>query len=578
MHQIVFFAVSTSKLETQCREVRLGEFNCSHRNLTHVPKFPLYTRNIDLSGNNIQVINDCFVGLDNLDSLNVSNNKIQTFQVSNASNFTKLRILDLSRNNLKADSFPTLSKPLFLQELRIQNNLYQQYPEHFISALLSLQTLYVDVFQGFRFGNGFLSLRNLTNIQLSPRNEFQLQNESFLSLRNANITSLDVDFRGVVYEVEAGVLSPFSHLQNLRFRIALRFNIQTALRALYGLRGRTMDYLNLANNFFYNSKQVQLTEQDVYYLSTMCVRRVDLTDNKISKIPISIVESRFANCLEEIYIGQNAFIGIDYIPVFLMLSYNNIHVFDCSHPKTFYRGHQIINRNNNSLRRRETDVTFYLSDSLKVINMSGIGAYDDTKLHYFNLIASALEVVDMSYFAWYLCQNGNHGTYLTSIKYVDLTGWICDNLNASFFKSSPTLETLIFRNARLSEGLKKDPDGILLRGLVNLRNVDFGSNLLVHLHDNLFLDQSLSLRNLFLRYNDFRHIPKAVQNAKHIRLLDIRNNKLSSLSETDTRILDECKETHVKISRNPFDCSCANKHMLQWLAINRERVLDLDLK
>ena len=50
-----------------------------------------------------------------------------------------------------------------------------------------------------------------------------------------------------------------------------------------------MDYLNLANNFFYGSKAVQLTEQDVSYLSTMCVRRIDLTDNAISNIPFSIV-------------------------------------------------------------------------------------------------------------------------------------------------------------------------------------------------------------------------------------------------------------------------------------------------
>ena len=40
------------------------------------------------------------------------------------------------------------------------------------------------------------------------------------------IASLDVDFHRVVYEVETGMLSPFSQLQNLRVRIALRFNIK----------------------------------------------------------------------------------------------------------------------------------------------------------------------------------------------------------------------------------------------------------------------------------------------------------------------------------------------------------------
>ena len=68
-----------------------------------------------------------------------------------------------------------------------------------------------------------------------------------------------------------------------------------------------MENLNLNNNLLYAARATHLTDQDIYYLKTMCVKRVDLSRWSVSKIPYSIAESRFANCLEEIIIGDNAF-------------------------------------------------------------------------------------------------------------------------------------------------------------------------------------------------------------------------------------------------------------------------------
>ena len=80
--------------------------------------------------------------------------------------------------------------------------------------------------------------------------------------------------------------SPFHHLESLTFRVELFLDIRHVLRALYGLRGSKMEYLNLAFNFRYKDTPVPLDEDDIRYLSTMCIKKLDISTNDISKIPL----------------------------------------------------------------------------------------------------------------------------------------------------------------------------------------------------------------------------------------------------------------------------------------------------
>ena len=41
-----------------------------------------------------------------------------------------------------------------------------------------------------------------------------------------------------------------------------------------------MEYLNLAYNFDQNDEQIPLDDDDIRYLSTICVKQVDLTRSK----------------------------------------------------------------------------------------------------------------------------------------------------------------------------------------------------------------------------------------------------------------------------------------------------------
>ena len=324
--------------------------------------------------------------------------------------------------------FPTDFKIPSLIGLAIHNNVYDQYPETFISSMVKLQNLSIDVFDGSKFGSGLMQSRNLSRIDFFQRSgsPFYFRNDSFLAFNSTKITNLEIQW--FIYNsascVEVGVFSPFHHLRRFRF-ITQKCNIRQVLRALYGLQGLQMEYLNLAYNFDQNDEQIPLDDEDIRYLSTICVKQVDLTRSKISKLPYKISDSRFAQCLEEILIGHNNFRGIDMLPVAFMLSYNKIRKLDFSSNMLALQEQQ----ENVSVRRRTSwnwtnrtiNVTITFPDSLQMINISRSFSGKQLVIKTptginFQIVAKGSEIWDLSYTELPYCQTQGHFTFVTSIK------------------------------------------------------------------------------------------------------------------------------------------------------------------
>ena len=253
----------------------------------------------------------------------MNRNGLETFHVSRPMILRSILFLDLSENNLHVGSFPLLLRLPSLQGLDIHGNLYDKYPETFISPITTLQLIIVDIFEGFGFGNGFLSLRNLQRLEFHPRagNVFPLRNNSFSGLQNIKITHLDIQLRGSVSDIDVNVLSPFRRVKELSLSIGRFVGIRKVLKALYGLRGKSMESLDLSTNYLDPERIITLKDCDIKYLSTRCVKRFYLTSCSISSIPYSISNSRFAGCLEEVHIGYYKFQEIDFLPEVAMLSY-----------------------------------------------------------------------------------------------------------------------------------------------------------------------------------------------------------------------------------------------------------------
>ena len=547
-----FIIVSADLAEdTSCLQEPWWQFNCTGLNLSYIPNFPPDTKVIILSENNIKVVNDSFVGLTNIHYLWMNKNSLEIFYLSNISaiSMRRLLFLDLSDNFLHVTSFTTQFKIQSLQGLAIHNNAYQDYPETFISSMVNLQNLSVDLFTGFKFGSGILQLRNLSRLDFYPRRggTFYFRNDSFLELNNTKITNLIIPYMDYVSAscVDIGVFSPFHHLRRFSFTAEYTCNIRKVLRALYGLKGLQMEYLNLANNINLKYEPLALDDDDIQYLSTICVKGVDLSNTRISKLSSKIGDSRFAECLEEIVIGHNFFRGIDILPVILMLSYKNIRNLDfSSNMQTLHAKQDAISDGrtkswNMTLSNRTINITIIFPDSLRTINLSWSVSlsqiWKPTGIN-FRFVGKGLEIWDLAYTGLPICQQQRHFTFVTSIRNMNLTGMQCSELSVTFLSSIKTLKTLTFKDSDLSQGLTNDTGGIFLKGLFNLSYVDLGNNKLTNLHDNLLKDQSSSLRYLLLQDNLLSNIPKAIQKAKSLKILDIQNNKLLTLSEKDTQI------------------------------------------
>ena len=302
---------------------------------------------------------------------------------------------------------------------------------------------------------------------------------------------------------------------------------------------------------------------------------------------------RSGKCVEYLSLGKNIFLQSNTLPVFEMLSYGNLTYFDMSQePFPVPKHSEIISDSHYTsnffmtfydifipFRNKAFEFTVTLSKSLRFLNVSGslpIGTVSEHSYVYMSVVGKGLEVADISFLSLPFCQNNSYFTFFTIIKTLNLTKWRCAHLKATFLSSIPTLETLTFQDADLSHGLKNDPNGIFLKGLCNLTTIDLGKNNLSSLHNNLLNDQATSLRNIYIQDNAFRHIPQTLRKVRGLKLLDIQNNKLSSLSGHDIDILEVCRESKIRISRNPFYCSCKSLQMIKWFERNKYRIEDFD--
>ncbi|XP_021367182.1 leucine-rich repeat and immunoglobulin-like domain-containing nogo receptor-interacting protein 1-B [Mizuhopecten yessoensis] len=288
--------------------------SCSGCGLQDVPKdLPINTTELNLRNNSLSILlRESFFNLVSLKSLNLSMNKLFLISPGAFDDLGNLEYLDLSDNNLNLSSFATSTFRILnsLKCLNIQRNtlhLLKSYPEDALSYLSQLESLTIDIFEGFNFGNGFLKTNlNTLEINFIGKEWVSLRNSSFQGLRNSNISYLNIN--APIRKLETDYLSPFSKLTSFSLISRRTMPIKGVLRALYGLRERTLESLSLiANGMLYDGMQ-HLVKADLLYLGTICVRELDLTNNSIGSITMeAIISWTKRTCLEVLNLSKNQF-------------------------------------------------------------------------------------------------------------------------------------------------------------------------------------------------------------------------------------------------------------------------------
>ncbi|KAK3101280.1 hypothetical protein FSP39_002368 [Pinctada imbricata] len=564
-----------------CTFTQIGVFDCSERGFHTLPKFPSWTKSVDIRGNYIERIDSSLSGLQYLRILNLANNRIEFISSDAFSDLVELQILDLSNNRLVFESFQneTFSNARSITRLFIQNNRYDQYPAGALIVLSSLSTLYIDVFDGFQFGEEFLSLRNLSKIEFFPRNKFSLRNKSFSGLSNSPIKYLDLQFSGMIYlPIDPYVLSPFRYLHGININIRLSANIKDALSMLNGLRNMDMEYIRATGNLKTVSVPVILEEEDMLPLLSICARSLDLSNNDISAFPFqTFFGSRFSSCLQTFDVGDNYVVGGNFITFLQFLFFPNITRLDFSNMNPVPRS-SILKSNIKTERVPRLQVSMILPNTLTKINGASNSLYN---MHThpdinFILYAPGLQVLDLSQTGIRFCDPVWNITYHTDIRELDISGWHCQILNPLFLSTITTLEILTFQRSHLSEGLRSDKKGKFLSGITSLKMVDLSGNGLSYFNNHTFTDQSLSLQSIILDSNYFDHIPYCLSKIRKLQTLSLKNNKISKLSKSDMSIVKSYRKIRIELDGNRFDCSCLALDSIKWMVNNVNRIADFD--
>ena len=178
--------------------------DCSHVKMRNVPNIPYIAKTLKLNNNLIASIRtDQFSNLSELTDLDLSNNKIRKLERNAFRGLLKLKVLYLTSNylgtpgSLTEDTF----KPLIrLSQLRLIHNCISKtrcWPLlNAITYAKSIETLYLDGYQGITFPPSFKHLTNLTYISFGGVDGkchlYTITNQTFTGLDETAINTIDI--------------------------------------------------------------------------------------------------------------------------------------------------------------------------------------------------------------------------------------------------------------------------------------------------------------------------------------------------------------------------------------------------
>ncbi|XP_060068540.1 toll-like receptor 2 [Ylistrum balloti] len=538
---------------------------CSGCLLKDVPQdLPITTTVLNLKNNNIEKLdNNSITHLSNLETLVLANNGMHSISPGAFATIENLEYLDLSENYFEPSSFDSsVFKHLHkLTVLYLHSNMFHlkgTYPENAISSIKSLNTLSIDIFEGFVFGMGFLNLTKLKNLHVNNKEgkRVSIRNTSFEGLKMSNISHLQLHFE--MKKIEAGSLSPFHRLVSLELDSKRTVSIHEVLLALEGLRERKMESIKLTSNHYRYTVNGFLEKSDIVFLGTICVRKLNLAHNLISGITMEAVLAwKSRSCLEVLNISTNAIISGQLLTL-LVLFPSITHVYASYEASS-------ISRKRRQLMHREQ--TFFIPSSLLHLELSHNPFGGDIGNIWVSK-SNNLNVLDISYpFAGFKCSEGRIKGLVNLTEFY-VSGIECSHPNDQMFADMRNLSRLEAKECNLGKRLRSNKTS-LFKGLYNLSFIDLTLNDITSFNSNTFIDQSYSLETLVLNGNDLDHLPlESLKNLNALKTLDVRNNHISTLSERERSFLDtyvsKSENFIIELADNPLVCSCDNLEFLVW--------------
>ncbi|KOB72878.1 18 wheeler [Operophtera brumata] len=545
---------------------------------------------LDLGENNLKAIpTDVFCPLDNLQVLNLTHNKIKSFDRVGFGNScgSSLLSLDLSNNELKSLSEESEITGLKrLQELNLQNNNITDISSETFNGLISLRILNIS-YNNLQFipEGTFASTKELREVYLNNNLLFELAAGVFhrleqllvLDLSNNLLSSAHVDGGTFIGLIRLVILNLSN---NALTRIDGKTFKDLFFLQILDLRNNSIGYIE-ENTFLslYNLHTLNLAEnrlhtvEEYLFNGLFVLSKLNLNNNLL----VNIEFKAFKNCsdLKELDLSSNQLTDVPTA------------IWELSLLKTLDLGeNQISDIKNGSFKNLDQLTGLRLIDN-QIGNISDGMFWDVPSLQVLNLAKNKIQAI----------QRGSFDRN-KQIEAIRLDGNFISDINGVF----STLLTLLWLN--LSENHLVWFDYAFIPS--NLKWLDVHSNFIEHLGNYYKLQEEIHIKTLDVSHNRIVEIsPLAIPNS--VELLFINNNHINSI-QVNT-FMDKANLTRVDIyaneishldinslrlapvpsnkslpefyiGGNPFNCDCS----MEWLPLinnmtamrQHPRIMDLE--
>lgn len=547
--------------------------DCSNRGYRELPKhIPLNTTILNLSGNKITLLrNDTFKVFSALRSLQISMSGLSRIDSNAFNNLKNLRTLDLSGNFLDFTSFPdTIFYSLLeLTTLDLSENKAQfseYYPDKAFSSLQKLEVLTINGVRKGKFGPGFSSMTTLKVLKFLPCSFTELRNDTFMVFRQINLEKIFLDCQ--INKIETGTFFPLKGLKNLHLSNN-NMKVSNIIPSLVAFQNTNMSSIILKRNYWARLGPDILTVKHFQIIGGICLRKLDLEKNFIAIIQSgSISAVKYKHCLETLSLSRNKLYG-DIGTAFELFQLTGLQVLDISGIDPLFPGRlrhryeKLIGGNN-----RPFVVSFPLPPILHTILASGLIGHPMTMININFTIGHNMKILDLNLAPVQGCNARIYG--MQNLQVLRVSGFNCSSLDISVLHSFNQLRVLESSSSELGKGLTNDTNGTFLKGLVHLEEIDFSANEFKHLPNAFFKSQHQSLNRLILKSNYFSDFPFTVKNFSNLQYIDVRSNKIKTMSIETMNELDALNKRvnstlNLYLNANEFECNCDSVHLIEWL-------------
>ncbi|VDI76814.1 Hypothetical predicted protein [Mytilus galloprovincialis] len=550
----------------------------------HCPK---NTTDLLLANNNLGILHvHTFAKYTLLRHIDVSNCRITAIEKSAFGNMVFLESLNLFYNPMQMFRSSVFASIGGLQYLSISHNLLSTYPEDSWSDLVNLTTVMtIGGPSNGTFAPVFSAMKRLNYFRhFWDYGKHVLHNDTFQSFKNISLKTLKLS--GKLRRIEKGTFLPLRVLSSLLFKDVKTLILSNTLQSFDAFKDRHMDVIDLTSVFYYYGEYI-ITPDLFQYIGNICLKTLSLRGNELKLIDGSAIQQmKYKNCLENLDLARNNFdihqaMVITYYTLFSSLKKIDLFLMDGNRKVEILHNHNAKRTKNLSFSDNQTklnnqsnnhqpDVLFRLPASLEFINASFIGhqgGHSPNSMIFTGI--KHMEVFDLSGTTTEDCNYTVKG--LENVKVLNVSNFKCQVLNYRILRSCVNLQQLIMHSSSLGTGLENDHQRIFLEDLKSLQHIDFAKNAFKWPFSKItFQSQLHSLRFLSLEGNLFTSMPINLTDFSQLRLVNIRNNKISFLTNAETNDIERAylrlKGTiTLFLEGNPFVCSCDSLDFVKWL-------------